>query len=88
MNGNGFSGAAAFSRSRGLCARSRAGGGAVSSLEVATLSADVPVADFARRERLPLHRWPPRDVEGRFDVGVVVSFGCLLHQRLIAKFPW
>ncbi|XP_019748779.1 methionyl-tRNA formyltransferase, mitochondrial isoform X4 [Hippocampus comes] len=66
--------------------RSRSGG-AVSSLEVATLSADVPVADFARRERLPLHRWPPRDVEGRFDVGVVVSFGCLLHQRLIAKFP-
>ncbi|XP_049573604.1 LOW QUALITY PROTEIN: methionyl-tRNA formyltransferase, mitochondrial [Syngnathus scovelli] len=65
--------------------RSRAGG-AVSSLEVATLSADVPVADFARRQHLALHAWPPADVDGRFDVGVVVSFGCLLHQTFIDKF--
>ncbi|KAM9824989.1 methionyl-tRNA formyltransferase, mitochondrial isoform 1-T1 [Syngnathus typhle] len=65
--------------------RSRAGS-AVSSLEVATLSADVPVADFARRQRLALHAWPPADVDGRFDVGVVVSFGCLLHQTFIDKF--
>ncbi|XP_077419409.1 methionyl-tRNA formyltransferase, mitochondrial isoform X2 [Vanacampus margaritifer] len=67
--------------------RSRAGG-AVSSLEVATLSTDVPVVDFARRECLTLHRWPLGDVDGRFDVGVVVSFGCLLHQSLIKKFPY
>ncbi|XP_077376481.1 methionyl-tRNA formyltransferase, mitochondrial isoform X5 [Festucalex cinctus] len=70
-----------------LCSSSRAGG-AVSSLEVATLSADVPVAELARREGLPLHRWPLGDVGGRFDVGVVISFGCLLHQSLIEKFPY
>ncbi|XP_077376478.1 methionyl-tRNA formyltransferase, mitochondrial isoform X2 [Festucalex cinctus] len=72
---------------KALAAESRAGG-AVSSLEVATLSADVPVAELARREGLPLHRWPLGDVGGRFDVGVVISFGCLLHQSLIEKFPY
>ncbi|XP_061669650.1 methionyl-tRNA formyltransferase, mitochondrial isoform X2 [Syngnathoides biaculeatus] len=61
--------------------------GTVSSLEVVTLGDDLPVADFARREGLRLHRWPPADVGGRFDVGVVVSFGRLLQQKLIEQFP-
>ncbi|XP_057689793.1 methionyl-tRNA formyltransferase, mitochondrial, partial [Corythoichthys intestinalis] len=62
-------------------------GGVVSSLEVVTLSDDVPVADFARRCHLPLQRWPPGNLSGRFDAGVVVSFGCLLRRRLIEEFP-
>ncbi|XP_077451307.1 methionyl-tRNA formyltransferase, mitochondrial, partial [Stigmatopora argus] len=62
-------------------------GGVVSSLEVVTLRDDVPVADFARRHRLPVRPWPPSDVGGRFDVGVVVSFGCLLGRPLIREFP-
>ncbi|CAB1452932.1 unnamed protein product [Pleuronectes platessa] len=59
----------------------------VESLEVVTLSADVPVTRFAQQNNLPVHRWPPENVDGRFDVGVVVSFGCLLHEKLINKFP-
>ncbi|XP_061611401.1 methionyl-tRNA formyltransferase, mitochondrial isoform X6 [Phyllopteryx taeniolatus] len=61
--------------------------GAVSSLEVVTLSDGVPVANFARHEGLRLHRWPPGDADGRFDVGVVVSFGRLLQRQLIEQFP-
>uniref|UniRef100_A0A8D3AS28 Methionyl-tRNA formyltransferase, mitochondrial n=1 Tax=Scophthalmus maximus TaxID=52904 RepID=A0A8D3AS28_SCOMX len=60
----------------------------VESLEVVTFSADVPVMKFAQKNHLPVHRWPPDNVDERFDVGVVVSFGCLLHERLINKFPY
>ncbi|XP_008281646.1 methionyl-tRNA formyltransferase, mitochondrial [Stegastes partitus] len=59
----------------------------VENLEVVTLSDDVPVRRFAQQNQLPLHSWPPEDVDGRFDVGVVVSFGVLLPERLIKKFP-
>lgn len=61
--------------------------GIVESLEVVTLSGDVPVKRFAQQNHLPVHSWPP-NVDGQFDVGVVVSFGCLLHERLINKFPY
>lgn len=57
------------------------------SLEVVTLSGEVPVKRFAQQNHLPVHSWPPDNVDGRFDVGVVVSFGCLLPERLINKFP-
>uniref|UniRef100_I3KBC1 Methionyl-tRNA formyltransferase, mitochondrial n=1 Tax=Oreochromis niloticus TaxID=8128 RepID=I3KBC1_ORENI len=62
--------------------------GIVETLEVVTLAGDVPVKRFAQENHLPLHSWPPDDVNGRFDVGVVVSFGCLLPERLIRKFPY
>lgn len=61
--------------------------GIIESLEVVTLSNDVPVKRFAQQKHLPVHSWPPQNVDGRFDVGVVVSFGCLLQERLIKKFP-
>nr|XP_046248630.1 methionyl-tRNA formyltransferase, mitochondrial [Scatophagus argus] len=64
------------------------GDGIVESLEVVTLSSDVPVKKFAQENHLPVHPWPPDNVDGQFDVGVVVSFGCLLHERLINKFPY
>ncbi|KAF7212957.1 methionyl-tRNA formyltransferase, mitochondrial isoform X1 [Nothobranchius furzeri] len=60
----------------------------VETLEVVTLSQDVPVKRFAQQNHLPLHNWPPVIAEGQFDVGVIVSFGCLLHQRIINKFPY
>ncbi|XP_040892591.1 methionyl-tRNA formyltransferase, mitochondrial [Toxotes jaculatrix] len=60
----------------------------VDSLEVVTLPGDVPVKRFALQNQLPVHSWPPDNVDGRFDVGVVVSFGCLLPERLINKFPY
>ncbi|XP_026149526.1 methionyl-tRNA formyltransferase, mitochondrial isoform X2 [Mastacembelus armatus] len=62
--------------------------GIVKSLEVVTLSADVPVKRFALENHLPVHSWPPDNVDGQFDVGVVVSFGCLIHETLISKFPY
>ncbi|XP_078800935.1 CUGBP Elav-like family member 1 isoform X4 [Oryzias latipes] len=68
------------------CSRS-SGAGVVQSLEVVTLPGDVPVRRFARQNRLTLHSWPPELPEGRFDVGVVVSFGCLLQESLIKQFP-
>lgn len=61
--------------------------GIVKKLEVVTLSANVPVQRFAQHNHLPVHTWPPMNVDGQFDVGVVVSFGCLLPERLIDKFP-
>lgn len=57
------------------------------SLEVVTLSGDIPVKTFAQKNLLQIHSWPPEIVDGEFDVGVVVSFGCLIHERLINKFP-
>lgn len=69
-----------------MCCRSTSEG-IVETLEVVTLAGDVPVKRFAQENHLPLHSWPPDDVNGRFDVGVVVSFGCLLPERLIRKFP-
>ncbi|XP_068174458.1 methionyl-tRNA formyltransferase, mitochondrial [Antennarius striatus] len=65
-----------------------AGEGIVESVDVVTLSSDVPVKRFAHQHHLPVHSWPPSDVDGKFDVGVVVSFGCLLHETLINKFPY
>ncbi|XP_055755988.1 methionyl-tRNA formyltransferase, mitochondrial-like [Salvelinus fontinalis] len=59
----------------------------VESLEVVILSNDVPVKKFADQSKLPVHIWPLGDLQGRFDVGVVVSFGCLLREGLINQFP-
>lgn len=61
--------------------------GIVEKLEVVTLPGDLPVKRFAQQNQLALHNWPPHIVEGQFDVGVVVSFGRLLHRGLIVKFP-
>lgn len=57
------------------------------SLEVVTLPGDVPVKTFAHQNSLTIHSWPPDISHGQFDVGVVVSFGCLLPEKLINKFP-
>ncbi|XP_072321224.1 methionyl-tRNA formyltransferase, mitochondrial [Eucyclogobius newberryi] len=66
----------------------KCGDSVVQALEVVTLSGDVPVKRFALQSCLPMHRWPPDIGQGQFDVGVVVSFGCLLPQKLINKFPF
>lgn len=61
--------------------------GVVDTLEVVSLSGDVPVKRFAQQNGLPLHHWPLHHVGPRFHVGVVVSFGCLLPESLISQFP-
>ncbi|XP_026992737.2 LOW QUALITY PROTEIN: methionyl-tRNA formyltransferase, mitochondrial [Tachysurus fulvidraco] len=60
----------------------------VDSLEVVTLSNNVPVRKFAEQQKLRVHEWPEVQARGRFDVGVVVSFGCLLQESLINTFPY
>ncbi|XP_047219219.1 methionyl-tRNA formyltransferase, mitochondrial isoform X3 [Girardinichthys multiradiatus] len=62
--------------------------GIVEKLEVVSLPGDLPVRRFAQQNQLTLHNWPPHDLEGQFDVGVVVSFGRLIHGGLIDKFPF
>lgn len=59
----------------------------VQRLEVVTLPGDLPVKKFAHLNSLPVHMWPPKISRGQFDVSVVVSFGCLLPEKLINKFP-
>lgn len=46
----------------------------------------LPVKQFAVQSQLPVYEWP--DVgSGEYDVGVVASFGRLLSEALILKFP-
>ncbi|XP_074522967.1 methionyl-tRNA formyltransferase, mitochondrial [Halichoeres trimaculatus] len=72
---------------KALTSSRNSSGKLLKSLEVVTLPGDVPVKRFALQHCLPIHSWPPNNVDGHFDVGVVVSFGCLLPQKLINKFP-
>ncbi|XP_062845797.1 methionyl-tRNA formyltransferase, mitochondrial [Trichomycterus rosablanca] len=60
----------------------------VDLLEVVTLSRSVPVRKFAEQHELRVHEWPNVDLSRQFDVGVVVSFGCLLQENLINKLPY
>uniref|UniRef100_A0A673KKU1 methionyl-tRNA formyltransferase n=1 Tax=Sinocyclocheilus rhinocerous TaxID=307959 RepID=A0A673KKU1_9TELE len=62
--------------------------GVIDSLEVVTLSRDAPVRKYAEQHRLPLHHWPDVDLSAQFDVGVVVSFGCLIKENIINKMPY
>lgn len=59
----------------------------VDTLEVVTLTDSAPVWRYANQHQLNVHDWPNVDVHGRFDVGVVVSFGCLLKDNLINQLP-
>ncbi|XP_033905700.3 methionyl-tRNA formyltransferase, mitochondrial-like isoform X1 [Acipenser ruthenus] len=65
---------------------------AVDTLEVVTLPAvlskELPVRRFASQNELPIHDWPHIGPCEQFHVGVVVSFGCLLPEDLILKFPY
>ncbi|XP_028920874.1 methionyl-tRNA formyltransferase, mitochondrial [Ornithorhynchus anatinus] len=63
----------------------------IEKLEVVTLPSGspkgLPVKNYAVQARLPVHEWP--DVgSGEFDVGVVASFGRLLGEDLILRFPY
>ncbi|XP_072527507.1 methionyl-tRNA formyltransferase, mitochondrial [Salminus brasiliensis] len=67
---------------------SRGDGAVVDLLEVVTLSGSVPVQKYAKQHKLRIHDWPDVDFSGQFDVGVVVSFGCLLQERVINRLPY
>ncbi|XP_066511123.1 methionyl-tRNA formyltransferase, mitochondrial-like [Hoplias malabaricus] len=63
-------------------------GAVVDLLEVVTLSSSVPIHRYAQQHKLRVHSWPDVDFSSQFDVGVVVSFGCLLQERVINKLPY
>uniref|UniRef100_H0X2K4 Methionyl-tRNA formyltransferase, mitochondrial n=2 Tax=Otolemur garnettii TaxID=30611 RepID=H0X2K4_OTOGA len=63
----------------------------IDRLEVVTVPSPspkgLPVKQYAVQSRLPVYEWP--DVgSGEYDVGVVASFGRLLSEALIVKFPY
>ncbi|KAM9586163.1 methionyl-tRNA formyltransferase, mitochondrial isoform 2-T2 [Trichechus inunguis] len=63
----------------------------IEKLEVVTVPSPsprgLPVKRYAVRSQLPVYEWP--DVgPGDYDVGVVASFGRLLSEALILKFPY
>ncbi|GAB1294360.1 Methionyl-tRNA formyltransferase, mitochondrial [Apodemus speciosus] len=63
----------------------------IEKLEVVTVPSlspkGLPVKQYAIQSQLPVYEWP--DVgPGEYDVGVVASFGRLLSEALILKFPY
>uniref|UniRef100_A0A8C3VQD7 Methionyl-tRNA formyltransferase, mitochondrial n=1 Tax=Catagonus wagneri TaxID=51154 RepID=A0A8C3VQD7_9CETA len=63
----------------------------IEKLEVVTVPSPspkgLPVKQFAVQSQLPVYEWP--DVgSGEYDVGVVASFGRLLSEAVILKFPY
>ncbi|KAM6426261.1 methionyl-tRNA formyltransferase, mitochondrial isoform 1-T1 [Liasis olivaceus] len=64
----------------------------VDHLEVVTLPANpskgLPVKKYAEHFQLPIHIWPDVGACENFDIGVVASFGRLLSEDLILKFPY
>ncbi|XP_054858871.1 methionyl-tRNA formyltransferase, mitochondrial [Eublepharis macularius] len=64
----------------------------VNRLEVVTLQSQLPkghaVKNYAEQFQLPIRLWPDIGPCDDFDVGVVASFGRLLSEDLILKFPY
>ncbi|XP_040198227.1 methionyl-tRNA formyltransferase, mitochondrial isoform X2 [Rana temporaria] len=64
----------------------------VGRLEVVSLPSSLPkrfpVTNYADDQGLPVHPWPDTGQCDEFDVGVVASFGRLLSEDLILKFPY
>ncbi|XP_018427747.1 PREDICTED: methionyl-tRNA formyltransferase, mitochondrial [Nanorana parkeri] len=64
----------------------------VGRLEVVSLPSSLPkgfpVTNYANDQGLPVHKWPDTGQCNKFDVGVVASFGRLLSEDLIVKFPY
>lgn len=47
-----------------------------------------PVQKYAEKENIQIHRWPLKDFENqKYDIGLVVSFGHLIPEDVINKFP-
>ncbi|XP_062947580.1 LOW QUALITY PROTEIN: methionyl-tRNA formyltransferase, mitochondrial [Cynocephalus volans] len=63
----------------------------IEKLEVVTVPSPspkgLPVKRYAVQSQLPVYEWPDVGSE-EYDVGVVASFGRLLSEALILKFPY
>ncbi|XP_033983178.1 methionyl-tRNA formyltransferase, mitochondrial [Trematomus bernacchii] len=67
----------------GVSERAPVKGGVVETLEVVVSAGGRPVKRFRSTNQLPSTAGPPLSVDGQFDVGGGVSFGCLLPEKLI-----
>lgn len=63
----------------------------ISKLDVVTTSKSnaVHVRSFAKEEKLNVYDWPvtKAHLDGKYDIGVVVSFGRLIPEEIINCFP-
>lgn len=46
-----------------------------------------PVYEFATKQNTATHDWPVNVPDNGFHVGIVVSFGHLIPENIIKKFP-
>ncbi|XP_023029566.2 methionyl-tRNA formyltransferase, mitochondrial [Leptinotarsa decemlineata] len=62
----------------------------VNKLEIASLSqgSHNTVWNYAEKENMLVHNWPVSIENGSFHLGVVVSFGKLIPESIINKFPF
>jgi len=63
----------------------------ISKVDVVTTSTGhgVNVKNFAKEEKLNIYDWPVSTtlLNGKYDIGVVVSFGRLIPEKIINCFP-
>jgi len=63
----------------------------ISKVDVVTTSTDSGnnVNNFAKEEKLDVYNWPVNTtlLDGKYDIGVVVSFGRLIPEKIIKCFP-
>ncbi|KAL4217530.1 hypothetical protein ACF0H5_023979 [Mactra antiquata] len=63
-------------------------GSLVESLDVVTLPQKHAVYRFAQDVNLPIQEWPIKVENNKYDVGILVSFGHLIPDRIIHMFPY
>lgn len=63
----------------------------ISKVDVVTTStgSGINVKSFAKEEKLDIYDWPVNTtlLDGKYDIGVVVSFGRLIPEKIIRCFP-
>lgn len=63
----------------------------ISKVDVVTTSTGngINVKNFAKEEKLDIFDWPVNTtvLDGKYDIGVVVSFGRLIPEKIIKCFP-
>ncbi|XP_044742867.1 methionyl-tRNA formyltransferase, mitochondrial [Chrysoperla carnea] len=64
-------------------------GSVINQLEVVTSVKNKanPVQRYAVSNKIQFHNWPCGNVDQKFDIGVVVSFGKLIPKSIIHEFP-
>lgn len=59
----------------------------ITKLEIVTSNSQNAVRLYAKEKHLPIHNWPLTQTVSDFHVGLVVSFGYLIPEKIINVFP-